>query len=236
MRPGPAARERLRIYTIGHSTRALDDLVEALRSFGVRTLVDIRTVPRSRHVPQFNRGSLARRLPRRGIRYRHLGALGGLRRPRPDSPNTAWRNAGFRGFADYMGTPEFAGALEELRALARAGGPAAIMCAEAVPWRCHRSLVADALTARGDEVVHIMGPGRGQPHALTPWARLDGSRLTYPGPPPAAPPRRSTARRAAAPRPDAADRTVAGVRPAGSARLGPRRRGTAGRTEQGKLL
>lgn len=183
----------MRFYTIGHSTRALDDLAEALRSFGVRTLVDIRTVPRSRRVPQFTRASLARTLPRRGIRYRHLGALGGLRKARAGSVNTAWRNASFRGFADYMGTPEFADALGELRALAREAGPVALMCAEAVPWRCHRSLVADALVAAGDEVVHIMGPGTGRPHALTPWARVEGARVTYPGPPPDASGRRVAA-------------------------------------------
>jgi uncharacterized protein (DUF488 family) len=174
----------MRIYTIGHSTRSFDELVEALRSFGVRTLVDIRTVPRSRHVPQFNAETLRRTLPNRRIRYRHLKALGGLRRPRADSTNTAWRNAGFRGFADYMETPEFAEALRALRALAREAGPVAIMCAEAVPWRCHRSLVADALVAHGDEVVDIMGPGKGKPHALTPWARVENTHVSYPGPPP----------------------------------------------------
>ncbi len=173
----------MRLYTIGHSTRTLDDLVDALRSFGVRLVVDIRTVPRSRHTPQFNREALRRRLPRRGLRYRHLPGLGGLRKPRADSANTAWRNAGFRGFADYMETPEFAAALRELRALAREAGPAAAMCAEAVPWRCHRSLVADALVARGDAVLHIMGREQGHPHTLTPWARVEGRRVSYPGTP-----------------------------------------------------
>ncbi len=177
----------MRLYTIGHSTRSLDDLVDALRSFGIRLLVDIRTVPRSRHTPQFNREALSRRLPRRGIRYRHMKALGGLRKPRPDSCNTAWRNASFRGFADYMETPEFADALKELRKGAREGGPTAVMCAEAVPWRCHRSLVADALTAQGDTVSHIMSPGKAHPHKLTPWATLEGKRVTYPGPAPEAP-------------------------------------------------
>ena len=174
----------MRVYTIGHSTRTLDEFVEALRGFGVRTLVDIRTVPRSRHVPQFNQEALARSLPRRGIHYHHLGALGGLRRPRPDSTNTAWRNASFRGFADYMQTPEFDAALRSLRRLVRADGPVAIMCAEAVPWRCHRSLVADALVARGDTVVDIMGPASSRPHALTSWAVVAGTTVTYPGPPP----------------------------------------------------
>jgi uncharacterized protein (DUF488 family) len=190
----------MRLYTIGHSTRTLDEFVNALRSFGVSTLADIRKVPRSRHVPQFNHESLSRTLPRHGIRYRHIQALGGLRKPRADSQNTAWRNASFRGFADYMETPEFASALEELRALSRDMGPVAVMCAEAVPWRCHRSLVADALTARGDTVIHIMAPGKGSPHSLPPWAQVDGGRVTYPGPPPeprrapASRPRRSPAR------------------------------------------
>lgn len=175
----------MRLYTIGHSTRTLDEFVEALRSFGVRTLADIRTVPRSRRVPQFNQDALRRSLPRRGIRYRHLPLLGGLRRPRADSRNTAWRNLSFRGFADYMGTPEFARGVDEVRTLAREAGPVAVVCAEAVPWRCHRSLVADALTARGDRVIHIMGPGKGHQHALTPWARIEGRRVTYPGAPPA---------------------------------------------------
>jgi len=174
----------MRWYTIGHSTRTIDEFVDALRSFGVRTLVDIRTVPRSRHVPQFNREDLSRTLPRRGIRYRHLPTLGGLRKPRADSENTAWRNAGFRGFADYMGTPEFEDGLRDLRGLARGAGPVAVMCAEAVPWRCHRSLVADALLARGDRVVHIMQAGQGRPHTLTPWASVRGRRVTYPGSPP----------------------------------------------------
>jgi uncharacterized protein (DUF488 family) len=173
----------MRWYTIGHSTRTIDEFVDALRSFGVRTLVDIRTVPRSRHVPRFNREHLSRTLPRRGIRYRHLPTLGGLRKPRADSENTAWRNAGFRGFADYMGTAEFADGLRDLRALAREAGPVAVMCAEAVPWRCHRSLVADALLARGDRVVHIMRADKGTPHTMTPWASVAGRRVTYPGSP-----------------------------------------------------
>lgn len=203
----------MRLYTIGHSTRTLDDLVEALRSFGVRMLVDIRTVPRSRHTPQFNREELARRLPRRRIRYRHLPGLGGLRRPRPDSINTAWRNASFRGFADYMDTPQFAEGLRELRARAREAGPVAIMCAEAVPWRCHRSLVADALTARGDAVFHILGADHAYPHALTPWAKVEGRQVTYPGDPP--PPRA---------RPQTAPRSPSG------------RRGRGGRAGQARLL
>jgi uncharacterized protein (DUF488 family) len=152
----------------------------------VRTLVDIRTVPRSRHVPHFSAENLRRALPNRRIRYRHMKALGGLRKPRADSTNTAWRNTGFRGFADYMETSEFREAVDALRVVSRKAGPVAIMCAEAVPWRCHRSLVADALIARGDEVVDIMGPESGRPHKLTPWAHVEGQRVSYPGPPPPA--------------------------------------------------
>ncbi len=173
----------MRLYTIGHSTRTFDELVDTLRSFRVDLLVDIRTIPRSRHTPQFNREALSTELPRRGIGYRHMQALGGLRKPRPDSHNTGWRNASFRGYADYMEGAEFAAALDELRALAGDDRPVAIMFAEAVPWRCHRSLVADALTARGDTVLHMMGPDRAQPHALTPFARVAGGRVTYPAAP-----------------------------------------------------
>lgn len=187
----------------------------------MRLLVDIRTIPRSRHTPQFNREELSRRLPRRGIRYRHFPALGGLRKPRADSPNTAWRNSGFRGFADYMTTREFAAALQEVRKMAREEGPAALMCAEAVPWRCHRSLVADALTARGDEVFHIMGSGKGHFHEMVPWAKLEGKRVTYPGPPPGASrPETPAARRATS--------TAAGAR--------PRIRRAAARAAQERLL
>ncbi|HLN12722.1 MAG TPA: DUF488 domain-containing protein [bacterium] len=175
----------MRVFTIGHSTRTLEEFVDLLRSAGVRTLVDIRTVPRSRRVPQFNQDALAVSLPSCGIRYHHLGALGGLRKPRADSTNTAWRNTSFRGFADYMQTPEFDAALRSLRRIADAEGPVAIMCAEAVPWRCHRSLVADALVAHGDTVVDLMGPGSSRAHALTPWAVVTGTAVTYPGPPPA---------------------------------------------------
>jgi len=167
------------VFTIGHSTRALEELVALLRAHAVETLVDVRTVPRSRHNPQFNRESLAESLPARGIAYVHLPALGGLRRARADSPNGAWRNASFRGYADYMQTMEFERGLEELLAIARRS-PTAVMCAEAVPWRCHRSLIADALVARGIEVRHIAGERRAEPHRLTPFARVDGIRVTYP--------------------------------------------------------
>jgi uncharacterized protein (DUF488 family) len=167
------------VLTIGHSTRSFDALVAALKAHGVERLVDIRTIPRSRHNPQFNRESLAAALPAAGIAYEHCPGLGGLRRPRPDSPNRGWRNEGFRGFADYMQTAAFAGELEALIKQAEAQ-PLAIMCAEAVPWRCHRSLVADALAVRGVPVEHIMDEAHREPHKLTAFARADGTRLTYP--------------------------------------------------------
>lgn len=167
------------IYTIGHSTRSLEELLALLTQNGVSRLVDIRTVPRSRRHPHFNREVLARTLPEFGLGYEHLAELGGLRRPRADSPNTAWRNTSFRGYADYLGSQVFECALAHLLTLATRE-QVAIMCAEAVPWRCHRSLVADALLARSVPVEHIIGLGRRQPHRLTPFARLEGERLTYP--------------------------------------------------------
>ncbi|MFE8601770.1 DUF488 domain-containing protein [Archangium violaceum] len=171
---------RARIYTVGHSTRPAEELLELLQAHGIQTLVDIRTVPRSRTNPQFNQDTLPRTLARADIRYVHLPRLGGLRRTSKDSPNTAWRNASFRGYADYMRTDEFTRGLEELRALT-ADGPLALMCAEAVRWRCHRTLVADALYARGVEVRHITSRTRAEPHKLTPFAELHGRQVLYPG-------------------------------------------------------
>ncbi|ATB27077.1 DUF488 family protein [Melittangium boletus] len=171
---------RARIYTVGHSTRSGEQLVDLLQTYGIRTLVDIRTVPRSRTNPQFNQDTLPRTLAEADIRYVHLPRLGGLRRARKDSPNSAWRNASFRGYADYMRTDEFARGLEELRELTP-DGPLALMCAEAVRWRCHRSLVADALYARGVEVLHISSRTRATPHTLTPFAQLHGRQVLYPG-------------------------------------------------------
>lgn len=168
------------IYTVGHSTRSAEELVELLQAHGIQTLVDIRTVPRSRKNPQFNRDTLPRTLAEADIRYVHLPRLGGLRRASKDSPNTAWRNASFRGYADYMQTEEFARGLEELRELTP-DGPLALMCAEAVRWRCHRTLVADALYARGVEVRHITSRTRAESHALTPFAVLHGRQVLYPG-------------------------------------------------------
>lgn len=171
----------LRIYTVGHSTRSFDEFVELLRAYGIERLVDVRTIPRSRHNPQFNRDTLGKSLRNRRISYRHLKELGGLRHAGADSPNTGWRNASFRGFADYMQTPEFAAAVARLVALAREK-TTAIMCAETLPWRCHRSLIGDALLVRGVEVVDIMTLKSAKPHALTSMARVRGLQVTYPSP------------------------------------------------------
>ncbi len=176
----PASWSGARLYTIGHSTRSLDELVASLRSFGVSLLADVRTIPRSRHNPQFDAAVLPGALHAQGIAYVHLPRLGGLRRARKDSPNTGWRNASFRGFADYMATEEFEAGLAELRALS-GKAVVALMCAEAVPWRCHRSLLADVLTARGARVEHIAGPSRATPHHVTSFARVEGGRVSYPG-------------------------------------------------------
>ncbi len=168
------------IYALGHSTRPAEELIDILRSFGVRTLVDIRTVPRSRTNPQFNPDVLGPALAHEGFRYTHLAKLGGLRKKTfGESPNQGWRNRSFRNYADYMQTPGFEEGLEELRQIAREG-PAAIMCAEAVPWRCHRSLVSDALFARGVVVQQVSGVGKARPHRVTPFARFRKTQVTYP--------------------------------------------------------
>jgi len=167
------------VFTIGHSTRPLEEFIEILRAHGVRRVVDVRSIPRSRHNPQFNRETLARHLRAARIGYVHLKKLGGLRHARADSVNLGWHNASFRGFADYMQTEDFLAGLERLEKLA-AGKPTAIMCAEAVPWRCHRSLIADALVVRDFPVEDIMSVGRTQEHELTPFARVRGLRITYP--------------------------------------------------------
>lgn len=167
------------LYSIGHSTRPLDELIALLSENGITRLVDVRTLPRSRHNPQFNGDSLSGTLSAVGMSYLHMPALGGLRRARKDSVNMGWKNASFRGYADYMQTPEFEQALTQLIGLAERA-VTAIMCAEAVPWRCHRSLIADALTIRGLQVHHIMAPGKWQQHKLTPFARVAGMQITYP--------------------------------------------------------
>ncbi len=169
------------VWTIGHSTRTLEELVDLLRAHGVDTVGDVRTVPRSRRHPQFEKTALTESLPQAAIAYTHLPGLGGLRKPRRDSPNTGLRNTGFRGYADYMLTPEFGRHVMELITLA-AGARVAVMCAEAVPWRCHRSLLSDALVARGVRVLHILNRGEPKPHVLSAVAHREGVRLTYPPP------------------------------------------------------
>jgi uncharacterized protein (DUF488 family) len=167
------------VFTVGHSTRTLKDFIAMLKAHGVKRLVDVRTIPRSRHNPQFNRARVAAALRRSGITYLNLKTLGGLRHARSDSLNTAWRNASFRGYADYMQTREFADGLGRLMRPARTK-QTAIMCAEAVPWRCHRSLIGDALLAHGYRVEEIESSKRTRAHTLTPWARVRGSKVTYP--------------------------------------------------------
>jgi uncharacterized protein (DUF488 family) len=169
------------IFTIGHSTRPIDEFIGLLRSHEVQRLVDVRTVPRSRFNPQFDNSRLPALLQNAGIHYLHVPELGGLRKPRPDSPNKAWRNTSFRGYADHMQTDTFRHGLEHCLELADRER-IALMCAEAVPWRCHRSLIADALLARGVEVLEITGEGRARAHTLTSFARTDGSAVTYPAP------------------------------------------------------
>ncbi len=167
------------IMTIGHSTHPLDEFIALLKAHGVEQLVDVRTIPRSRHNPQFNHDTLATALRNVRIGYRNMKDLGGLRHAQKDSINTGWRNASFRGFADYMQTPEFDLALQKLIELA-GKKQIAIMCAEAVPWRCHRSLIADALTVRGITVEHIMSATHRQPHKVTPFAQVEGDQIVYP--------------------------------------------------------
>jgi uncharacterized protein (DUF488 family) len=167
------------IFTVGHSTRPIEDFTALLEGYEIQLLVDVRTVPRSRHNPQFNRDALPASLQRAQIDYLHMPELGGLRHARKDSTNTAWRNLSFRGFADYMETPEFETGLAQLIDEARTRRTA-IMCAEAVPWRCHRSLIADALVARGVEVFEISSLTRVQPHKMTPFAKIEDTKVHYP--------------------------------------------------------
>ena len=173
------APEMPAVLTIGHSTRTWKDFLDLLRAHRVKRVIDVRSIPRSRHNPQFNRETLSKKLRAARIGYVHLRKLGGLRHARRDSPNMGWRNASFRGFADYMQTSEFEVGLHRLMKLA-GQKRSAIMCAEAVPWRCHRSLIADALTVRGIRVDDIMSMKRSQVHSLIPFARVQGHRITYP--------------------------------------------------------
>jgi uncharacterized protein (DUF488 family) len=173
-----SAQEQI-AYTIGHSTRTLPEFICLAKIYNINLIVDVRTVPRSRHNPQFNKETLAESLKTADLKYIHMPELGGLRRPKPDSVNLAWENKSFRGYADYMQTKEFAENLLGLVALIRENC-LAIMCAEAVPWRCHRNLLSDALTARHIKVKHILTETSVTNHELTPFAQVEGTKITYP--------------------------------------------------------
>jgi uncharacterized protein (DUF488 family) len=166
------------VYTIGHSTRSIEEFVALLQREDIRAVADVRAFPTSRRYPHFNRDSLASTLAGKTIAYRHAPALGGRRRPRPDSANAGWRNEGFRAYADHMTTPEFREAIGDLIASA-VERRTTVMCAEAVPWRCHRSLIADALVARGCEVRHVLDAST-NPHTLTDFAQVVDGEVTYP--------------------------------------------------------
>ena len=167
------------IFTIGHSTRPLDSFVSILKSYGINLVVDIRSIPRSWHNPQFNKETLPAALALHGIEYIHMAGLGGLRKSHPDSLNLGWHNASFRSYADYMQTNEFKSSLETLVEMS-AKNNLVIMCAETLPWRCHRSLVADALLIRGIKVQDIFKEGVSKEHKLTPFAQVRGMEITYP--------------------------------------------------------
>jgi uncharacterized protein (DUF488 family) len=169
----------MRFWTIGHSTRTIDELISLLKENEIKVLADVRAWPSSKRHPQFNKDALTESLMAHGIRYEHFPELGGKRKSKPDSRNTAWRNASFRGYADYMETEQFQKGIKRLLDLSRSDGSTAIMCAEAVWWRCHRSLIADYLKARGIEVLHILGPNKVQPHPYTPAARIVNGELSY---------------------------------------------------------
>jgi len=175
--PAPGGRA----FTVGHSTRPIDDFIALLSAHGISQLVDVRTVPRSRHNPQFETRALAQSLAQARIGYALAPGLGGFRRTSPESPNSAWRNLSFRGYADYMLTPDFHESLVAVIELMKTDR-VALMCAEAVPWRCHRSLIADALWVRGHVACEIASLTRLQPHKLTPFARVEGETITYPPP------------------------------------------------------
>lgn len=172
-------RSDFTVLTIGHSTRTLEEFVKLLEAFGVSLVVDVRSVPRSRHNPQFNKESLPDFLKHYGIRYIHLPDIGGLRHPKPNSVNNAWRNPSFRGYADYMQTQEFIDSLLKIVALAKENR-LALMCAEALPWRCHRSLISDALVVRHIRVEHIIGLTSVIKHELSEFALVEGTKITYP--------------------------------------------------------
>ena len=171
----------MRIGTIGHSTWGIDEFISLLKENQIKLLVDVRAWPGSKRYPQFNKDALAESLNAHGIRYEHFPELGGKRKSKPDSRNTAWRNASFRGYADYMETEQFQKGIERLLDVAAEAGPTAIMCAEAVWWRCHRSLIADYLKTRGTEVMHILGANKVEPHPYTSAARVVNGELSYAG-------------------------------------------------------
>ncbi len=166
------------VYTIGHSTRTIEAFIEILQAYKIDAVVDVRTIAKSRHNPQFNEENLSESLKQKGIGYIHCKGLGGLRHTTKASVNTAWRNASFRGYADYMQTTEFQASLERLIDIVRAKR-IVIMCAEAVPWRCHRSLIGDALLIRNIEVIHIMSEKSSKSHTLTPFAKVEGATIIY---------------------------------------------------------
>jgi uncharacterized protein (DUF488 family) len=169
----------LTVYTIGHSTRTLDEFLSLLAAYNITLLVDVRTVPRSRHNPQFNKETLPDTLKPHGIKYIHMPEIGGLRHPKRDSVNLAWENLGFQGYADFMQTKEFIDSLLKIVALARENC-LAIMCAEALPWRCHRSLISDALVVRHVKVLHIISATDTITHKVTEFAHVEGTKITYP--------------------------------------------------------
>ncbi len=171
---------RRAVYTIGHSTHSTTEFVKMLQAYGIEIVADVRKISKSRHNPQFGEEELREHLRLHGIEYIRLEGLGGLRRTTKASVNTAWRNLSFRGYADYMQTPEFANSLEQLIKIA-AVEQTAIMCAEAVPWRCHRSLIGDALLIRDIPVIDILTEKASRPHVLTPFAKVEGETITYPG-------------------------------------------------------
>ena len=171
----------LTIFTIGHSTHSIEEFVEMLKAHDIKLIVDVRTIPKSRHNPQYNSDTLAAALHERAIGYEHMPGLGGLRHAKKNSINTAWENASFRGFADYMQTEDF---VQSMNILIETAGkqPTAIMCAEALPWRCHRSLISDALLARGITVMDIMSKTSAKAHTMTPWAKVKDTAIQYPRP------------------------------------------------------
>jgi uncharacterized protein (DUF488 family) len=176
----PFAGTNLIVWTIGHSTRSFGEFADLLAEHQIELLADVRRFPVSRRVPWTMKEAVARALEGRGIAYEHFDALGGYRRPRPNDGNQGWRSNTFRGYADHMASPEFIGALKHL-VLRAADVRTAIMCAEALPWKCHRTLLSDSLLARGIRVVHVLGPGKTQEHSLTSFARVRGDQVTYPG-------------------------------------------------------